>query len=86
VFDTVMGESRSELATLIDQVSNRLQVVLGYAQILHELDTHERADAVRSIARECDQLKSMLGTLTTVARAADGTGPWHLDKAPVTPR
>lgn len=78
-------DSPAELATLIDQVSNRLQVVLGFAQILHELDDDERADAVRAIARECDALRSMLGTLTTVARDTDGQAPWQADRGPTTP-
>lgn len=79
--------SPTELATLIDQVSNRLQVVLGFAQILHELDDDERADAVRSIARECDALRTMLGTLTTVARDAEGQAPWQGDDddGPIAP-
>jgi len=69
--------SAEELATLIDDVSNRLQVVLGFAQILHELDPDERKDAVEAISRECDHLRATLRTLTGSARDKDGNAPWQ---------
>ena len=69
--------SPDELATLIDDVSNRLQVVLGFAQILHELDDAERTEAVEAIGRECDHLRATLRTLTGNARNEDGQAPWQ---------
>ena len=55
---------RHAMALLIDEVSNRLQVILGYAQILHELDDEERADAIRGIEHESEQLRGTLRSLT----------------------
>lgn len=74
--------STEELATLIEDVSNRLQVVLGFAQILHELDPDERKDPVEAISRECDHLRATLRTLTGSARDKDGNAPWQSMSGP----
>lgn len=76
------SESRDEVARLIDDVSNRLQVILGFAQILHELDQRERDDAVEAIGRECEHLRETLRTLTGLSRAADGQAPWQPTSVP----
>ena len=68
---------RVVVASLVDEVSNRLQVVLGYAQILHELREDERLDAVAAIEEECDELRSTLRSLTGWTRDEDGHGPWQ---------
>lgn len=65
---------------LIDEVSNRLQVILGYAQILHELDDDERQDAVRGIEHESEQLRRTLRSLTGWTRDDEGHGPWQLER------
>lgn len=67
---------RTALARLVDDVSNRLQVLLGYAQILHELDEVERAEAVDAIQQQCTALQGTLRSLTGWSRAADGSAPW----------
>ena len=67
------------VASLVDDVSNRLQVVLGYAQILHELTEAERGDAVQAIERECQELRATLRTLTGWTRDEGGLGPWQDD-------
>jgi hypothetical protein len=68
---------RVVVASLVDEVSNRLQVVLGYAQILHELHEDERTEAVASIERECAELHSTLRSLTGWTRDEGGQGPWQ---------
>ena len=68
---------RPAMALLIDEVSNRLQVILGYAQILHELDDEERADAIRGIEQVSEQLRSTLRSLTGWTRDAEGRAPWQ---------
>lgn len=68
---------RVVVATLVDEVSNRLQVVLGYAQILHELPEDERAEAVTAIELECAELRATLRSLTGWTRDEDGRGPWQ---------
>jgi signal transduction histidine kinase len=65
------------MAILIDEVSNRLQVILGYAQILHELDDDERQQAIQGIERESEQLRSTLRSLTGWTRDPDGLAPWQ---------
>lgn len=67
------------VASLVDDVSNRLQVVLGYAQILHELTEVERRDAVQAIERECQELRATLRSLTGWTRDEGGMGPWQDD-------
>lgn len=67
------------VASLVDDVSNRLQVVLGYAQILHELTEDERRGAVQAIERECHDLRTTLRTLTGWTRDEGGLGPWQDD-------
>ena len=67
------------VASLVDDVSNRLQVVLGYAQILHELTEAERHDAVQAIERECQELRATLRILTGWTRDEGGLGPWQDD-------
>jgi len=69
------------VASLVDDVSNRLQTVLGYAQILHELTEVERADAVQAIERECAELRATLRSLTGWTRDQTGQGPWQVDEA-----
>ncbi len=76
---------RVVVASLVDDVSNRLQVVLGYAQILHELTEEERRDAVDAIERECQELRATLRSLTGWTRDEDGLGPWQVDKSEETP-
>jgi len=71
---------RVVVASLVDEVSNRLQVVLGYAQILHELTEVERVDAVESIERECAELRATLRSLTGWTRDEGGVGPWQDDE------
>lgn len=68
---------RVVVASLVDDVSNRLQVVLGYAQILHELPEGERLDAVTAIEQECAELRATLRSLTGWTRGEDGQGPWQ---------
>ncbi len=68
---------RVVVASLVDDVSNRLQVVLGYAQILHELDEDERSDAVAAIEQECAELRATLRSLTGWSRDEAGRGPWE---------
>jgi signal transduction histidine kinase len=69
---------RERIAALIDEVSNRLQVILGYAQILHELEDEERRDAVvHGIEAECERLRETLRSLTGWTRDSDGHGPWE---------
>jgi len=68
---------RERVAILIDEVSNRLQVILGYAQILHELEDEERRDAVHGIEAECERLRETLRSLTGWTRDADGHAPWE---------
>jgi len=68
---------RVVVASLVDDVSNRLQVVLGYAQILHELPEDERLDAVTAIERECSELRATLRSLTGWTRDEGGQGPWQ---------
>ena len=76
------SESRDEVARLIDEISNRLQVILGFAQILHELDQRERDDAVEAIGQECEHLRETLRILTGLSRAADGQAPWQPTAVP----
>lgn len=71
------ASERTVVATLVDEVSNRLQVVLGYAQILHELTDDERATAASAIERECSELRSTLRSLTGWSRDDRGIGPWQ---------
>ncbi|MDA1010735.1 MAG: hypothetical protein O2888_04600 [Chloroflexi bacterium] len=68
------------MAMLIDELSNGLQVILGYAQILHELDDDEREDAIRGIERETEQLRSTLRSLTGWTRDSEGRAPWQDDQ------
>jgi hypothetical protein len=68
---------RVVVASLVDDVSNRLQVVLGYAQILHELPEAERFEAVAAIEQECGELRATLRSLTGWTRDEDGQGPWQ---------
>jgi len=69
------------VASLVDEVSNRLQVILGYSQILHELTEGERLEAVESIERECLELRAMLRSLTGWTRNEHGIGPWQEGEA-----
>lgn len=68
---------RAVVASLVDDVSNRLQVVLGYAQILHELQEDERHVAVAAIEQECAELRATLRSLTGWSRDDRGRGPWQ---------
>jgi len=68
---------RVVVAGLVDEVSNRLQIILGYAQILHELAEDERRDAVTAIEHECSSLRAMLRSLTGRTRDDTGRGPWQ---------
>ncbi len=72
---------RVVVASLVDEVSNRLQVVLGYAQILHELTEVERVEAVAAIERECAELRATLRSLTGWTRDEGGSGPWQEEEA-----
>lgn len=68
---------RVVVASLVDDVSNRLQVVLGYAQILHELPEGERLEAVTAIEQECAELRATLRSLIGWTRDEGGLGPWQ---------
>ena len=68
---------RVVVASLVDDVSNRLQVVLGFAQILHELPEAERLEAVSAIEQECAELRATLRSLTGWTRDEGGQGPWQ---------
>lgn len=68
--------SATEVARLVDEVGNGLQVILGYAQILHELEGAERDRAVGLIADECTHLRGLMSSLTSSARDPDGRGTW----------
>lgn len=70
-------EGREFVAGLVDEVSNALQVILGYAQILHELDAEERAAAVDAIRHQSERLREVLTSLTSASRDAAGQGPWQ---------
>lgn len=74
---TPTDDERRVMASLIDEVSNRIQVILGYAQILHELDGEERHDAIRGIEQESAHLRDTLRVLTGWTRDSDGQGPWQ---------
>lgn len=74
---------RVVVASLVDEVSNRLQVVLGYAQILHELQETERQDAVMAIEQECAALQATLRSLTGWTRDETGPGPWQQTAHPI---
>jgi signal transduction histidine kinase len=70
-------DERAFVAGMVDEVSNALQVILGYAQILHELDADERAAAVDAIRNQSERLREVLTGLTSASRDASGQGPWQ---------
>lgn len=61
---------------MVDEVSNVLQVILGYSQILHELDDDERPAAIESIRVQSERLRVILADLTTASRTDAGDVPW----------
>ncbi len=73
----VAAEERQFVAAMVDEVSNALQVILGYAQILHELDDDERPAAVEAIREQSERLRRVLTDLTSASRDESGRGPWQ---------
>lgn len=71
------ASEREFVAAMVDEVSNALQVILGYAQILHELDDDERGAAVEAIREQSERLRHVLTDLTSASRDETGRGPWQ---------
>jgi signal transduction histidine kinase len=71
------AEGREFVAEVVDKVSNALQVILGYSQILHELDDDERPAAIEAIRVQSERLRVILAELTTASRTDAGEVPWN---------
>ncbi len=80
-----LQDDRETVAWMVDEVSNALQVILGYAQILHELDAEERTEAVEAIREQSTRLRAVLTDLTSTSRDASGHGPWQASAAEPSP-
>jgi signal transduction histidine kinase len=72
----VIADGREFVAVMVDEVSNALQVILGYSQILHELDDDERPAAIEAIREQSERLRAILADLTTASRTEGGDVPW----------